>query len=177
MTEPDPLAALAAQLEELRGQVGAARTDAVRANARLDTEGAGGSMMALLQVKRLGERLDEAIAAGKLKPPPAPWWGDLAEEEFRAQIGELREWVETFLRPHYAGYMSRIPQCWPNHPEAVWELSTLQAEHFRIFGDADNRDLPGSLEWHNRWLPGCLGRLAESVKCGPGPCQRNRSRA
>jgi hypothetical protein len=177
LAEPDPLAALAAQLEELRGQVSAARAAAVRANARLDTEGAGGSLMALLQVKRLGERLDEAIAAGKLKPPPAPWWGDLGEDESRAQMGELREWVETWLRPHYAGYMPRIPQCWPHHPEAVWELSTLRAEHLRVYGDEDNRDLQGALDWLNRWLPGCLSRLAEVIKCGPGPCQRARRQA
>jgi hypothetical protein len=176
VTGSDPVAALAAQLEELCGQLARVQAEAARANARLDTEGAGGSLTAMTQVKRLAEHLDEAIKARKLKPPPAPWWGGLSDGEFRAQMAALREWVETFLRPHYRDYMTRLPDCWANHPEAVWELSTLRAEWERVYGDEDNRDLAGALAWHDRYLPGVLGRLSGAIRCSVAGCQLARSR-
>ena len=43
-------------------------------------------------------------------------------------LAELRHWVEDFARKQYPAYMARLRPCWPNHPEAVWELSTLMAE-------------------------------------------------
>ena len=72
--EPGPDAALAAQIEELRGELAEFRRVFAQWDARLKTEGIGGTMTLLLQVKRLRERLDEAVAAHQLKPPPAPWW-------------------------------------------------------------------------------------------------------
>ena len=91
-------------------------------------------------------------------------------------LAELRGWVEEFARRHYPGYMTRLPSCWANHPEAVWELSTLSAEWERVYGDPDNRDLPGALMWHDKWFPGVLARLAASIKCDQGGCRTLRPR-
>ena len=175
MTEPDPVAVLAAQLEELRGQLAEFRRVFGQWDAKLETEGIGGTMTLLLKVKHLRERLDEALDKRRLAPPPAPWWV-VGDAEGRAMLADLRGWVDEFARRHYAGYMTRLPQCWSAHPEAVWELSTLRAEWGRIYADPDNRDLQGALAFYDRYLPGVLARLAGSIKCDETGCQMARPR-
>ncbi len=172
--DDDPLAALAAQLDELRGQLARCQAAVTRQDARLDTEVIGPAMMLRLEVKQQRDRLDEAIASRKLTPPPAPWWC-VGEAEGTAMLADLREWVEGFARRHYPGYMARLPRCWANHPEAVWELSTLRAEWERVYGDEGNRDLQGALNWHDRLFPGVLGRLQAAVRCDEAGCRVARS--
>jgi len=170
VTDPDPVAALAAQVDELRGQLARAQGHIGQLRERLDGDVAGATMMLRLEVKQQGDRLDEAVAKNRLKPPPAPWWG-VSRAEGEAMLAELREWVETFLRPHYPGYMTRLPACWANHFEAAWELSTLRAEWQRIYADEANRDLQGALNWHDRYLPGVIARLAEAIRCDEAGCR------
>jgi hypothetical protein len=165
-------AALAAQIEDLRGELSAFRA---QWDAKLQVEGIGGTMTLLLEVKRLRERLDEALDKRKLSPPPAPWWC-VDEAEGKVMLAELRGWVETFLRRHYPGYAARLPRCWASHPEAVWELSTLRAEWQRVYADEDNRDLQGALTWHDRWFPGVLARLGASIKGDESGCRMARPR-
>jgi hypothetical protein len=164
--DSEAIAALAQQVAELRGIV-------TSWDARLETEAIGGTMKLLLEVKRLRERLDKALEGGELEEPQAPWWC-VGADEGRAMLADLTGWVETFLRRHYPGYAARLPRCWANHPEAVWELSTLRAEWQRIYDDPDNRDLQGALIWHDKWFPGVLGRLAAAVRCDPTGCQMVR---
>jgi hypothetical protein len=177
VTEPDPLAALAAQLEEqisgLRGEL--ARSQGEIRVLREQLEGSTGRTAVLLvEVKQLRAELAEAIEKNRLKPPPAPWWC-VDEGEAREMLAELGEWIDTFLRPHYADYVTRIPRCWPSHMAAVWELSTLRAEWIRVYGDEENRDLQGALAWLDRWLPGVLARLSAALgKCDETGCQLAR---
>jgi regulator of replication initiation timing len=173
VTEPDPLADLAAQLADLRGQL--ARSQGEIRVLREQLEGSTGQvMMFRLEVKQLRERLEEAAGKRQLVPPPAPSW-EVAEDAGREQLAALRHWVEQFLRRWYPGYLARLPVCWPAHGEALWELATLCAEWERIYADEDNRDLQGALAWHDRWLPGVLARLAAAlVKCDETGCQLTR---
>ena len=83
MTEPDPIAALAAQLEELRGQIGALR-------AR-HSEDYGQVMVLRLEVKKLGEKIDAAIARRNADEPQAPYWLGLSKEEHAAELAEVRD--------------------------------------------------------------------------------------
>lgn len=169
MTEPDPVAALAAQLEGLRGQLARTQGELGAVRERLEGETSQTAMLRL-EVKRQAGRLDEAVDKRRLKPPPAPWWG-VNRDQGTAMLAELREWVEGFLTRHYPGYATRLAGCWWRHMEAVWELSTLRAEWERIYGDEENRDLQGALAWHDKYLPGVIARLAEAIKCVPGSCQ------
>ena len=169
MTEPDPLAALAAQVEELRGQLARSQGDIGHLRERLEA-GSSQTAMLRLDVKQSRDELAEAIGKRRLKPPPAPWWR-VTRDEGEAMLADLREWVETFLRPHYPDYTTRLPACWANHFEAVWELSTLRAEWQRIYDDEDNRDLRGALNWHDRLLPGVLDRLATAIRCDEAGCR------
>ena len=56
-------------------------------------------------------------------------------------------------------------------------MGNLHAEWTRIYGDPDNRDLQAALTWHDRWLPGVLGRLDAALKCDEGGCQLIKKRA
>jgi hypothetical protein len=172
VSEPDPIAALAAQLEELRGRMLRAEGGVGQVRARLETD-SGQVLVLLAEVKRLREQLEEALDKHQLARPPAPWWC-VGQDQGAAMLAELREWVETFLRRHYPGYLARLAPCWASHPDAVWELSTLRAEWQRVYSDPDNRDLAGALAWHDRWLPGVLGRLAAGIKCDDLGCRLPR---
>jgi len=174
VTEPDPLADLAAQLEELREEVRQGRGQLARTQGelgavreRLEGETSQTAMLRL-EVKQQKERLAKAIGDRQLKPPPAPWW-EFGTPEAQAMMAELHEWVEAFLRPNFGGYLIRLPLCWPRHAEAAWELSTLRAEWVRIYDaeEEEDRDLAGALAWLDRFLPNTLGRLREAITCPP----------
>ena len=174
MTEPDPVAALAAQLEELRGQLARYAGETGYLRVRLE-EDSGQVLMLRLEIKKLGEKLDEAIARRQTADPPAPFWLGLSGEEHAARLAEVRAWVEHVAAVQWPGYMARLAPCWANHPEAVWELSNLMTEWARIYGDPDSRPLQDALWFFERWLPGVLGRLAAAVKCDVAGCRLARS--
>jgi uncharacterized coiled-coil DUF342 family protein len=60
--DPDPIAALAAQLQELRGQLASYTAETGHLRARLDTD-SGQVVMLRLEIKKLGEKI-EAAAPG-----------------------------------------------------------------------------------------------------------------
>jgi hypothetical protein len=167
VTEPDPVAALAAQLEELRGEIGSL-------GAR-HSDDYGQVMILLLEVKKLREKLDEAMAKRQTAGPDAPCWLGLSRDEHATRLGELREWVDRVARVQWPGYLVKLPPCWANHPEAVWEMANLMTEWARIYDDPDNRPLQDALWFFERWLPGVLSRLAQAVKCDVAGCRLTRS--
>ena len=93
MTEPDPIAALAAQLEELRGRLLRAEGGVGQVRARLETD-SGQVLMLRLEIKKLGEKIEAAIARREADEPQAPYWLGLSREEHAARLAELRAWVE-----------------------------------------------------------------------------------
>jgi hypothetical protein len=170
MTDPDPVADLAAQLAELRGQLARSQGEIRVLRDRLE-DSTGQTVLLLVEVKRLRGELAEAIEKRQLKPPPAPWWG-VGQEQGEAMLADLRAWAGGFLARHYPGYMTRLPACWWRHMEAVWEVSALRTEHERIFADLGNGDLQGLLAFHDRWLPGALARLSATLQ----DCKNDRCR-
>lgn len=191
MADNDTLAALAAQVDDLRGKVAKLQGVVGSWNARLETEGIGATLLlrtevkhlaeqleaTLAEVKHLAEQLEAALSAHRLKPPPAPYWLRLDAAEHRKRLTELRSWVEEFLRVQYADYTSGLRSCWVNHPTAIWELSTIMTEWLRVYGDEANRDLSAALWWHERWLPGTLARLVKAIPCDEVGCQGPDRRA
>ena len=73
----------------------------------------------------------DALDAGSPRGSAAPYWLDLDREAYAAQLAELKQRVDTVLRPNYGGYELR--DCWPSHIHMIWELSTLAAEWFRTY--------------------------------------------
>ena len=159
MTEPDPIAALAAQLEELRGQLLRAEGGVGQVRARAGDD-SGQVLMLRLEIKKLGEKIDAAIARREADEPQAPYWLGLSKEEHAARLAELRAWVERVGLVQYPSTSPSSPPCWPSHPAAVIELCTVMTEWVRIYGDPDNRPLQDALVWNDKWLPGVLGRLS-----------------
>jgi hypothetical protein len=188
MTNNEIPADLSAQVDDLRSQVLQLRGIVTAWDARLNTDVIGKWMVLQLGLKHLGEALPElqaevqhlaealakAVSKNRLAPPPAPYWLGLPRAEYAAQLAKLREWVDKIARTQYPEYLAKLPSCWPNHPEAIWELSNLMMEWVRIYGDEDNQDLAGALWFHERWMPGVLTRLAKAIRCDEAGCRRSR---
>jgi hypothetical protein len=176
MGEHETVAALAAQVGELRQLADSLKATVTRWDARLEQE-VGGGLVLRLEVKKLREEvaglaatLSAALDSGKLKLPLAPRWDSLDPDEEATQLAALRAWVDGFLTVEYPGYP--LTACWPAHREALWELGALHAEWQRINADAARAvDLAGALSFHERWLPGVLSRLTRSIGCDAAGCR------
>jgi hypothetical protein len=153
--EPSPhamgesLAAVAAQVADLRGQVHAI-------NIRLDQAGLGGDLNLAAQFEDLAHTVADTLDAAAPCGPAAPYWIDLDRDTYATQLADLRRWADIVLRQQYGGYELR--DCWPRHTHAIWELSTLAAEWHRTYR-APRPDLARALEFHDRWLPGTIRRI------------------
>jgi hypothetical protein len=169
----ETLAALAAQIADIREKV--AYLDAVIDRAGLLAAGDIRRRVSRLttdlgtlasQVEAQAATLAKALTAGPRAQ--APTWAGLNPEQHDTQLAELTEWVDRTLRPSYPD--SAPAACWPNHWQAIWELSTLAAEWRRIY-QRPAPDLAGALDFHDRWLPGVARRLAAlQADCIPGRC-------
>ena len=71
------------------------------------------------------------------------------------------------LRPNDGGYELR--DCCPSHIHVIWELSTLAAEWYRTYS-GKLPDLPGALEFYERWLPGTMRCVSEYTRACIGQC-------
>jgi hypothetical protein len=82
----------------------------------------------------------------------------LDRDTYAVRLAELRQWADTVLSQQYSSYELR--DCWPNHPQAIWELSTLAAEWHRTYGGT-RPDLARALEFYDRWLPNTMRRITD----------------
>src|SRR5215472_5159908 len=125
------------------------------------------------KLKKLDEKVDGLAAAladamdhGKMRTLPAPRWDDLDQAGEAAQLAALREWVSGVLLVQYPEY--ELPVCWEAHRAALWELGNLQAEWQRVYGDPRGADIESALWFHERWLPGTIGRLNRAINSDAG---------
>jgi hypothetical protein len=154
--EPSPgalgesLAALAAQLADMRGQIRAI-------NERLDQAGLHAGLNLAARFEDLTRTVAAALEVAASRGPTAPSWIGLDRGSYATQLADLRHWADTVLSQHYGGYELR--ECWPRHIHAIWELSTLAAEWHRTYGGT-RPDLARALEFYDRWLPGTMRRIS-----------------
>ena len=163
------------QLAHARQEAADAKATVAQWNARLDRDGIGATLMMRRDFKKLGEKVDglaQTLAGeldtGKLNNPAAPRWDNLDQEQQAAQLAQLRAWVDGVLLRQYPEYP--LPGCWHAHRAALWELGNLYAEWLRIYAGPLGADLEAALWFHERWLPGTIGRL------NPGDQHRRRIR-
>jgi hypothetical protein len=109
----------------------------------------------------LAETVANALDAAAPRGPAAPYWIGMNQDAHHAQLADLRRWTDTVLRQHYSGY--ELPDCWPRHTHAIWELSTLAA-HWHHTYRGPRPDLARALEFHDRWLPGTMRRIASVTR-------------
>src|SRR5579859_7535685 len=147
----ESLAALAAQVASLRGQV-------ALTGQRLDRAGLRGDLDLVARFEELARTVADTLDAAVSGGPAAPCWIGLDRQAYTAQLAEPRHWADTVLRQHYGGYELR--ECWPSHIHAIWEVSTLAAEWHRTYG-ATRPDLARALEFYDRWLPGTMRRITD----------------
>jgi hypothetical protein len=170
--EPSPqalgesLAALAAQVAALRGQV-------TLFSQRLDRAGIAGDLNIVDRFEELARTAADALDAAAPRGPAAPCWIGLDRQAYAAQLDELRQWTDTVFRRHYGGYELR--DCWPGHTHAIWELSTLAAAWHHAYS-GPRPDLGRALEFHDRWLPGTMRRIAHITRACVPECAMRRHR-
>ena len=154
----ESLAALAAQLADLRGQIRAI-------NERLDQAGLRADLNLAARFEDLAQTVAGTLDAAAPQGPAALYWIGLDRDTYHARLAELRRWADTVLRPQYGGYELR--DCWPRHTHAIWELSTLAAEWHRTYRGT-RPDLARALEFYDRWLPGTIRRITGITRtCTP----------
>ena len=71
MTDPDPVAALAAQLEELRGRLLRVEGGAGQVRACQETD-SGQALMLRLEIKKLSQKIDTAISPARGRRAAGP---------------------------------------------------------------------------------------------------------
>jgi hypothetical protein len=162
----ESLAALAVQVAALRGQVSLI-------NKRLDRAGLRGDLDLAARFEDLARTVADALDAAAPRGPAAPYWIGLDRDTYAARLAELQQWADTVLRQQYGSYELR--DCWPNHPQAIWELSTLAVEWHRTYGNT-RPDLARALEFYDRWLPNTMSRITDMTRtCIPGCVMLRRS--
>lgn len=167
MTEADPVAALAAQLEQLRGQIGS-----LRARHSGDY---GHVMVLMLEVRKPGRKTGAAIARRQAGEPGAVLDRPVPRRVRAAAPAPCGSGPGRSPASSSRRTWPRFPPCWEARPEASWELANLMAERGRIYGDPDNRDPQGALWWFERWFPVVLARLGQAIRCDAAGCRMARS--
>ena len=156
-------AGLAALVHRLRTQVEGLQEAVNRHAAQL----ADLASLAQLIQDHMGAEEERAVAQS------APVWVGLSQGEYDEQLSKLTAFVDQHLRVAYRDYLGKVlHDCWAQHPAALWELGNLWAEWNHIY-DRGQPSLTGALAWHDRWLPGVKGRLAEIMQgCREDRCSK-----
>ena len=166
MTDAPDLAALARTVASLRDQLADQKGQTNRLRRELHDISRNADIAALIgRFEALAAEVREALDAAAPRGPAAPRWDNLDADARVAQLAALTRWVDTILIPGYVlpGSCYELAGCWPRHEQALRELSTLAAQWHRIYAPP-RADLPLALEWHDRWLPGAMRRLAEAMR-------------
>jgi hypothetical protein len=164
------VAALAIQVSELRRGVDSLTTR-MDALSRTQQEHA----VVLEGIAELRDQVEKVlgILGEDDEDSNEPWfWLTMDDQAREYRYSELYDWVETVLRAEYPDYLARqVLPCWPNHPEARWELAWLyQLWHAAYL--AKRPALKDAADWHDRWSPGVIRRLATVMSRCEGSCQR-----
>jgi hypothetical protein len=166
----DVHALLAERLDDLARQVGELARRLTTTEAGV--QGLGVSVAEALNLAREVERLSGAVAGADGGQGPAAVtghprvWAVMKDDQYREALRDLARWVTTVLLRRYRFTAAVLPPCWPVHPEAVEELDWLYWEWTGWATPADGEDARSrdAADWHDRWLPGVMGRLAPMLK-------------
>jgi hypothetical protein len=112
------------------------------------------------ELRRQVERILALVEDDGEGSPTGWFWLTMTDQEREEKLAELYDWVETVLRPQHPAYLNEsIKPCWPNHPEARWELTWLYQLWSRAY--LAKRPMPRNVaDWHDRWAPGVIRRLS-----------------
>lgn len=86
-------------------------------------------------------------------------WSRLDRAAAERAWDRLYEWVDGWLVPTYEITVGQLRVCWPHHPAVREELSWLHSCWVAAYRSEDATPAAAA-EWHTRWLPNCLDRIA-----------------
>jgi hypothetical protein len=167
------VAALAVRLDAIRRDVESltAKVDALTTTQQVHAA----AIDDVAQLRHQVHQIITVLAAEQERSPAAWFWLTMTDLERHDKHSELLDWVETVLRKQYPDYLAyRIRACWPNHPEAKWELACL----YQLWSAAYLSDRPAprdAADWHDRWSPGVIRRLTGVMSHCEGTCVRQPS--
>jgi hypothetical protein len=80
------------------------------------------------------------------------------------------------LRGHHPElFNDSLQACWYRHDDVLDELTALRAAWYAAYrGKA--APATAAIEWHDRWLPGCMARCKAAIKARPCDQDGHRSR-
>jgi hypothetical protein len=117
-------------------------------------------------VASLAER-EEALTRGAR----AIWWPDQpVGDERTKELRSLGAWVDEVLITRHGEAYRGIQSCWYRHPDVLDELTALRAAWYGAYCDSSSL-VTAAIEWHDRWLPGCLARCKAAIKARA--CDKN----
>ena len=169
--DPSPaVAALAVRVDGLRRRI---ETLATSIDDLASTQQEHATVLdGIAELRRQVEQI-LAILGNDDEPSPGEWfWLTMTDQKRDERLSELSDWVETVLRTQYPSYLAgQIRPCWPNHPEARWELTWLYQLWTRAY--LTSRPAPkDAADWHDRWTPGVTRRLSQTMRRCEQTCQR-----
>jgi hypothetical protein len=164
------VAALAVHLSSLRRDV---ETLATKVDALASTQRKHAAVQAdITELRRQVEQILALLGEDDDASPATWFWLTMNCEERNERFAELLDWVETVMREQYPDYLAdQIKPCWPNHPEARWELAWLYQQWSLTY--LAKRPAPkDAADWHDRWSPGVIRRLGQVMRQCERGCQR-----
>ncbi|NKQ59223.1 hypothetical protein HFP15_40930 [Amycolatopsis sp. K13G38] len=104
----------------------------------------------------------EALTEEEPEPgnPPVEWPA-LPAEDAEREWDELAEWVGDTLVPWLQITRSQLPDMWPAHPRAVFELLWLKTCYRQAYMKRSHPT--AAAEWHTRWLAAALENVRTAM--------------
>ena len=165
------VAALAIELSKMRGELASltGKVDRVTTTQRRHSN-------VLSDLASIRQQIEQILTILGIENDAclARWfWLTMTDEEREAKFSELYDWVETVFRQQYPDYRAdQLKLCWPNHPEARWELSWLYQSWTLTY--LTTRPTPKDAgDWHDRWSPGVIRRLNHAMAHCGNECRRS----
>jgi hypothetical protein len=167
----------AAELENLLDDLTAQQlAENERLDQRLDVLGQDAETLRRA-LADLSSRLDDLTAlvgelagrrAAETRGERAIWWPDVpAGQERTAALRLLRAWVGEVLRGHHPELaQDSLQACWYRHDDVLDELTALHAAWHAAYR-GKTAPATAAIEWHDRWLPGCMARCKAAIKARP----------
>ena len=164
------VAALAVQINALRQDL---ETLSGRVDALTRTQEEQAVVLeGIAELRRQVEKIVALLGEDGKSSPPGWFWLTMDAQTREEKFNELFDWVESVLRVEYPDYIAdQIKPCWPNHPEARWELGWLYQLWSAAFL-AKRPDAKAAADWHDRWSPGVLRRLGAAMRHCRDTCGR-----
>jgi hypothetical protein len=167
---PAAVAALAVRVDGLRRRI---ETLATKVDVLTSTQQEHAAVLdGIAELRQQVEQILTILHDEDQASPTGWFWLTMTDQKRDERLSELADWVETVLRTQYPGYLAgQIRPCWPNHPEATWELAWLY--QLWTLAYLTRRPAPkDAADWHDRWSPGVLRRLSQVMGQCKETCQR-----